>query len=87
MAPDDPQLLADGSLADPLERALAWRRLSAALFVDAPPPEWTQGDLEALAQAWGARFVDYGERGHINAESGLGDWAEGHGWLQQLAAA
>ncbi len=22
---------------------------------------------EALAQAWGARFVDYGERGHINA--------------------
>ena len=42
---------------------------------------------EALAQAWGARFVDYGERGHINAESGLGDWAEGHGWLQQLAAA
>lgn len=42
---------------------------------------------EALAQAWGARFVDYGERGHINAESGLGDWAEGHGWLQQLAVA
>lgn len=42
---------------------------------------------EALAQSWGARFVDYGERGHINAESGLGDWAEGHGWLQQLAAA
>ena len=41
----------------------------------------------ALAQTWGARFVDYGERGHINAESGLGDWAEGHGWLQQLAAA
>ena len=40
---------------------------------------------EGLAQAWGARFVDYGERGHINAESGLGDWAEGHGWLQQLS--
>ena len=30
---------------------------------------------EALAQAWGARFVDYCECGHINAESGLGDWA------------
>ena len=40
---------------------------------------------EALAQTWGARFVDYGETGHINAESGLGDWAEGHGWLQQLS--
>jgi predicted alpha/beta hydrolase family esterase len=31
--------------------------------------------------------VDYGERGHINAESGLGDWEEGHGWLTQLAQA
>ena len=41
---------------------------------------------EALAQAWGARFVDYGERGHINADSGLADWDEGHGWLQSLAA-
>ena len=39
---------------------------------------------EGLAQAWGARFVDYGERGHINAESGLGDWDEGRGWLQEL---
>ena len=39
---------------------------------------------EALAQAWGARFVDYGERGHINAESGLGDWAEGMELLQSL---
>ena len=40
---------------------------------------------EGLAQAWGARFIDYGERGHVNAESGLGDWDEGHGWLMQLA--
>lgn len=39
---------------------------------------------EGLAQDWGSRFVDYGECGHINAESGLGDWDEGHGWLQQL---
>jgi predicted alpha/beta hydrolase family esterase len=39
---------------------------------------------QELAGAWGARFVDYGERGHINAESGLGDWDEGHGWLRSL---
>jgi len=32
---------------------------------------------QALAAAWGSRFVDLGERGHINAESGLGDWPEG----------
>ena len=40
---------------------------------------------QALGEAWGAKFVDYGERGHINAESGLGEWAEGHGWLRTLA--
>ena len=37
-----------------------------------------------LAQAWRARSVDVGEFGHINGESGLGDWAEGHALLQTL---
>ena len=37
-----------------------------------------------LAQAWGARFIDAGERGHINAESGLADWPEGHHLLHTL---
>ena len=39
---------------------------------------------ESLAQAWGARFVDGGARGHINAESGLADWPEGHHLLHTL---
>jgi len=39
---------------------------------------------QALANAWGARFVDLGERGHVNAESGLGDWAEGLALLKPL---
>lgn len=39
---------------------------------------------QGLATDWGARFIDYGERGHINAESGLGDWPEGRAWLQEL---
>jgi predicted Ser/Thr protein kinase len=38
MAPDDPQLLPGRPLDEPLERALAWRRLSAAMFADAAPP-------------------------------------------------
>ncbi len=42
---------------------------------------------QGLAQAWGARLVDSGERGHLNAESGLGDWPEGHALLQGLMAA
>ena len=39
---------------------------------------------EELAKTWGARFFDAGERGHINAESGLGAWPEGLSLLQSL---
>ncbi len=39
---------------------------------------------QAMATAWGSRFVDIGERGHINAESGLGDWPQGLAWLNEL---
>jgi predicted alpha/beta hydrolase family esterase len=37
--------------------------------------------VQALAQAWGSRFLDLGEAGHINADTGLGDWPQGHAWL------
>jgi predicted alpha/beta hydrolase family esterase len=39
---------------------------------------------QAFAQAWGSEFVDLGARGHINAESGLGDWPEGRALLQRV---
>jgi len=42
------------------------------------------GFAERCAQAWGSRFVDIGPRGHINAESGLGDWEEGRRLLASL---
>ncbi|MDT4866936.1 Serine hydrolase [compost metagenome] len=41
---------------------------------------------QSLADSWGSRFIDYGERGHINAESGLGDWPEGHQLLLDCAS-
>jgi len=37
-----------------------------------------------LARDWGARWVDLGDAGHINADSGLGDWLQGHALLQEL---
>jgi uncharacterized protein len=37
-----------------------------------------------LAAAWQARFVDAGSIGHINADSGLGDWDFGHALLEEL---
>lgn len=37
-----------------------------------------------LAEGWRAGLVDLGPCGHINAESGLGDWPLGHVWLETL---
>jgi predicted alpha/beta hydrolase family esterase len=35
---------------------------------------------------WGSTAVDIGARGHINGESGLGDWPEGRSLLTALVA-
>lgn len=37
-----------------------------------------------LAQSWASRFADAGAIGHINAESGIGDWPFGRFLLDQL---
>ena len=42
--------------------------------------------MAAVTGAWGARVVDAGPRGHLNAESGLGDWPEGRALLAELGA-
>jgi uncharacterized protein len=39
---------------------------------------------QGFAADWGARFIDLGNAGHINADSGLGDWPQGHAWLTEL---
>lgn len=41
---------------------------------------------KVFASAWGADFVDAGALGHLNAESGLGDWPQGQALLRQLQA-
>jgi uncharacterized protein len=40
-----------------------------------------------FAAAWGSELIDVGPRGHLNADSGLGDWAEAHFQLERLALA
>jgi len=40
----------------------------------------------AWAEGWGAQWQELGARGHLNADSGLGDWPQGQRWLNQLAA-
>lgn len=47
-------------------------------------PYGSQAHAEHCARAWGSRFVCIGAAGHINACSGLGDWPQGLGLLEEL---
>ncbi len=40
----------------------------------------------AMALAWGSHWVDLGRAGHINADSGLGDWPQGQAMLAALCS-
>jgi predicted alpha/beta hydrolase family esterase len=40
--------------------------------------------VRLFGYAWNAQFMDYGASGHINADSGLASWPEGHVLLQDL---
>lgn len=39
----------------------------------------------AFAMAWGSEFINIGAHGHINGQSGLGNWEAGRKLLQRLA--
>lgn len=38
-----------------------------------------------MAAAWGSELLELGEKGHINADSGLKDWPQGQALLARLA--
>lgn len=48
-------------------------------------PFVTPARAEQFAKAWRAEIVNIGPRGHINAESNLGDWPQGLAQLAGLA--
>ncbi|GAB3361881.1 MULTISPECIES: RBBP9/YdeN family alpha/beta hydrolase [Giesbergeria] len=58
----------------------------AVLVASRNDPYGSSTHAQALADAWGAGYIDVGERGHLNAESGLGDWPEGLALLHTLIA-
>jgi predicted alpha/beta hydrolase family esterase len=86
VAPPDP--LAAGFPAEasgfaPLpERALPFPSVLVASHDD---PYASLDFSRRCAEAWQSRFVEVGAHGHINAESGLGDWPQGRAWLDWLA--
>jgi predicted alpha/beta hydrolase family esterase len=59
---------------------------AATVVASRNDPFVAQDRARALARRWGAEFVDAGAIGHINAASGLGDWAEGRRLLAALVA-
>ena len=38
-----------------------------------------------LARAWGSRFVDLGEVGHLNPASGFGEWPRAEAFIRELS--
>lgn len=42
---------------------------------------------QSWSAGWGASFHEIGAHGHINGDSGLGDWPQGRRWLEGLAGA
>jgi len=72
----------------------AWRRIergrlpfAATVVASSDDPYCAIERAREMAGQWGARFVDIGARGHVNADSGLGDWPEGLALLQALEPA
>jgi predicted alpha/beta hydrolase family esterase len=59
----------------------------AAVVVGSSDDPFASTDrTQAMAAAWGAPCHAVGPRGHLNADSGLGDWPAGRTWLAGLAA-
>lgn len=56
----------------------------AFLVASRNDPWCNQRTAYGLARDWGCRFADAGDAGHINAESGAGDWSFGQALLKQL---
>jgi serine hydrolase len=85
VAPSDPEAASypagpTGFAPMPL-RPLPFQSIVVASSDD---PYVTLVRAHTFAQAWSSRFVSVGAAGHINSQSGLGDWPIGFALLQEL---
>ncbi|QVM85394.1 RBBP9/YdeN family alpha/beta hydrolase [Novosphingobium decolorationis] len=88
VAPPDPE-----GPAFPREASAGFREVPRAAFgfpalvlASSNDPYASPAFAQDFARARGAGFLDMGPCGHINAESGLGDWGEGQRLLAAFAA-
>jgi predicted alpha/beta hydrolase family esterase len=82
----------DTERADMPPQLFNWRPMrlqplpfAARVVYSADDPYCAADRALAMAAAWGAPAQAIGPRGHINAESGLGDWPEAQAWARALA--
>jgi predicted alpha/beta hydrolase family esterase len=57
---------------------------ASTLVVSRDDPYCSYMRASALALNWGSRLVDVGACGHINADSSLGEWPQGHALLEEF---
>jgi uncharacterized protein len=82
----------DAAREDMPPQLASWRAVPTArlpftttvLYSD-DDPFCSSARAREMAAAWGAGAHSLGRLGHINSESGLGDWADGLAWLRQVA--
>jgi predicted alpha/beta hydrolase family esterase len=80
VAPADPEKFNVVSLVSDI------RLRCPSIVVGSENDPWMAGERAAYwAKRWRCGFVNAGARGHINADSGLGDWPEGLRHLALLA--
>lgn len=88
VAPGDPQ---QAALAEVLSSwspvALHKLPFASVLIGSRNDPYCRFERAQLFAQAWGSEFIDYGDAGHINADSGFGPWPDGHARLSALRQA
>ncbi len=70
---------------------LPWRPIvrqglpfAATVVTSSDDPYCSPERSAQIAQGWGAKRVEIGARGHLNGESGLGDWPAGRSLLERL---
>ena len=57
-----------------------------SILISSENDPWMPAGTAALfARRWGSELLEGGRLGHINAESGLGNWPEGQKYLHRLA--
>lgn len=78
--PAFPSAVATGFAPVPLERL----PFPTIVVSSSDDPYGGANHARRCAHAWGGQLIEVGAKGHLNADSGLGDWPEGLRLLESL---